>query len=66
MFWKRGAGNRSNYFFLVVLAIISATEMIQVAFPDKFTFDWADLGAAIAGSVLSYIANKRLHEKKKI
>lgn len=66
MLRKSGTGTISTSYFILILTIVSASEIIQIAFPDKFTFDWSDLGAAIAGSMLSYIANNLSFEKKNL
>lgn len=48
----------AKYFFPVVLLIIIISEFIQFFLPRYFTFDWIDIGAAVAGVVLSYFIIK--------
>jgi hypothetical protein len=44
--------------YLTVMIIV-ASEIVQILFPRHFTFDWIDVGAAIAAVALSYFVVKK-------
>ena len=52
--------------FILVTAVIVFSEMIQVFFPKRFTFDFKDLLAGLLAVFLStYYSKQALYEKKK-
>ena len=57
--WKSFDGPVGFSFFLTVAAIMAFSELIQLVFPNYFTFDIADLVAAILATGLSYFLNRR-------
>jgi len=58
--WKSyGGGQVSFSFFILVTVIMACSELIQLFFPGYFTFDIADLVAAILATGLSYFLNNR-------
>jgi len=57
--WKSYAGPVSISFFILVAAIMAFSELIQLGLPLYFTFDIADLVAAILATGLSYFLNTR-------
>jgi hypothetical protein len=57
--WKSYSGKVSFSFLILVAGIMVFSELIQLLVPDWFTFDIADLLAAILATGLSYFLNAR-------
>jgi hypothetical protein len=57
--WKSYSGKISFSFLILVAGIMAFSELIQLAFLQWFTFDIADLLAAILATGLSYFLNAR-------
>jgi hypothetical protein len=57
--WKSYSGVVSLSFLILVAGIMVFSELIQLAVPGYFTFDIADLLAAILATLLSYFLNVR-------
>jgi len=57
--WKRWMGSKWVVFPVLVLSLLLVAEFIQLYFSHWFTFDWADIFAALLAYVLSYKANDR-------
>jgi len=50
---------RSKLLLYLTVMIIVASEIVQILFPRHFTFDWIDVGVAIAAVALSYFVVKK-------
>jgi hypothetical protein len=57
--WKSYSGTVTFSFLILVGAIMVFSELIQLLVPAWFTFDFADLLAAILATGLSYFLNAR-------
>lgn len=47
---------RRSHISLLVALLLPGAELIQLLFPEKFTFDWNDLAAAILAVILSMLS----------
>ena len=47
---------RRSHISLLVALLLPGAELIQLLFPEKFTFDWNDLAAAILTVILSMLS----------
>lgn len=60
--WERGLQKRIRFFPVFVLLLLVMSELAQGIFIHHFTFDMADLGAAILAFLLSFIVIHYRHE----
>lgn len=58
-FWGKKYASGRRFFPIIILALLLASEFIQLLMPTIFTFDWIDVLAAFFAFMLSYLLNYR-------
>jgi hypothetical protein len=58
LFWQHAAGNQQRYFRLIILLLLLGQELIQLLLPGYFSFDIADMIAALIAFLLSLYLNR--------
>lgn len=58
-FWNYFSGLKQHYFTALIFVLILAQEFVQMLMPAYFTFDTADIVAAVMAFALSLLLNRK-------
>ncbi len=62
--WEKWQGSRIRFFLLLVLFVVTGSELIQFLLTSVFTPDWMDVLAALSAFILSYLLIRRPYNEK--